>query len=278
MPATGRWLREVEADVLRHIAAADCVFCFLDYDGTLSPLVSTPDQARPLPDTAAVLGALAESPGVRVALVTGRTVTEIRRLIDVPGIYYVGIHGLEICLPDGSLELSERVAVIRAALPPIKRQIEQALGTRPGILIEDKGLALACHYRLASRTDAAKARETVAAVARSYQRRGVQIAVRHGHEVIEIRSAFVNKGKTVCRLLGTRHPSALAVYVGDDQTDEDAFELLPPESITIRVGSTMAATAARYRVADPDEVLSFLRALVDSRRGLEKATAEAFES
>jgi trehalose 6-phosphate phosphatase len=278
MPATGRWLREVEADVLRRIAAADCVFCFLDYDGTLSPLVSTPDQARPLPDTPAVLGALAESPGIRVALVTGRTVTEIRRLIDVPGIYYVGIHGLEICLPDGSLELSERVAVIRAALPPIKRQIEQALGNRPGILIEDKGLALACHYRLASRADAARARETVAAVARSYQRRGVQIAVRHGHEVIEIRSAFVNKGKTVCRLLGTRHPTALAVYVGDDQTDEDAFELLPPESITIRVGSTMAATAARYRVADPDEVLGFLRALVDSRRGLEKAAPPALES
>jgi len=278
MRATARLLREVEVDVLQRIAAADRVFCFLDYDGTLSPLVPTPDQARPLPGAAAVLGALAELPGIRLALVTGRTVTEIRRLIDVHGIYYIGIHGLEICLPDGSVELSERVGVIRAMLPAIKQQIEQALGNRPGILIEDKGLALACHYRLASRADAARARETVAAVARSYQRRGVQIAVTHGHEVIEIRSAFANKGKTVCRLLGTQDPLALAVYIGDDQTDEDAFELLPPESITIRVGPTPLTTTARYRVADPGEVLRFLRALVDYRRGPEQAAAQAVES
>jgi trehalose-phosphatase len=275
---TVRCLREAQADVLRRIAAADSVFCFLDYDGTLSPLASAPGQARPLPDTAAVLGTLVQLPGMRVALVTGRTVTEIRRFLDVPGIYYVGIHGLEICLPDGSVELSERVAVIRAALPPIKQQIEQAMVNCPGILIEDKGLALACHYRLASRADAARARETVAAVARSYQRRGVQIAVTHGHEVVEIRSAFVNKGKTACRLLGTQDPLALVVYIGDDQTDEDAFERLPPESITIRVGPTTLATAARYRVEDPGEVLRFLRALIDSRRNLELAGARASKS
>jgi len=277
MPATARWLREVEADVLQRIAAAHCAFCFLDYDGTLSPLAPTPGQARPLPGAAAVLAALAESPGIRVALVTGRTVTEIRRLVDVPGIYYIGIHGLEICLPDGSFELSEHAAVVRAALPPIKQQIEQAIGKRPGILIEDKGLALACHYRLASRAEAARARETVAAVASSYQWRGVQIAVTHGHEVIEIRSALVHKGNTACRLLGTQGPLALAVYIGDDQTDEDAFELLPPESITVRVGPTPLTTAARYRVADPGEVLRFLRALLDCRRGPELAAAQAFE-
>jgi trehalose-phosphatase len=271
---TARWLREVEADVLRRIATASSVFCFLDYDGTLSPLAATPDAAAPLAGTALVLQALAAAPQTQVALVTGRTIADIRRHLDVPGIYYVGIHGLEIGFPSGAIELSDSVAVVRSVLPAIKRQIEQALENLPGILIEDKGVALACHYRLAARADAARARQTVATIAQTYQRRGAQIAVTHGHEVVEIRSAFANKGKTVCRLLAAYGPSAQAVYIGDDQTDEDAFRLLPPESITIRVGPAVAATAARYRVEQPSEVLSILRAMVTCRSGLEKVAAE----
>ena len=259
-------LREVEAAGLQRIATAACVFCFLDYDGTLSPLAPTPGTAVPLAGTAALLQELAAAPGTQVALVTGRTIADVRRFLDVSGIYYIGVHGLEIGLPNGTVELSESVAVIRSVLPAIKRQIEQAVGSRPGILIEDKGLALACHYRLASRADAASAHQTVTAIAQDYQRRGTHIAVTHGHEVVEIRSAFATKGKTVCRMLAAHGPSALAVYIGDDQTDEDAFKVLPPESITIRVGPAAVPTAARYRVEGPSEVLHFLRAMVERRR------------
>jgi trehalose 6-phosphate phosphatase len=272
------WLREVEAAVLQRIATAERVFCFLDYDGTLSPLAPTPDAAAPLAGTAPLLQELAGLPGTQVALVTGRTVADLRRFLDVPGICYIGVHGLEISFPNGSVELSESVAMVRSVLRAIRRQVEEALGGRPGILIEDKELALACHYRLASHADAASARRVVAAIAQSYQRRGVQIAVTHGHAVIEIRSAFANKGKTVRRLLGTHGPSALPVYIGDDQTDEDAFRLLPPESVTIHVGPATTATAARYRLEDPGEVLRFLRAMVGRRRRPEQVPGEASET
>ncbi len=272
---SARWLREVEAADLQRIATAARVFCFLDFDGTLSPLAPTPGTAVPVAGTAALLQELAAAPGTQVALVTGRTVADVRRFLDVPGIYYIGVHGLEIGLPNGSVELSEGVAVIRSMLPAIKHQIERAVGSRPGILIEDKGLALACHYRLASRGDAAHAQQTVTAIAQDYQRRGAHVRVTHGHEVVEIRSAFANKGKTVCRLLAAYGPSALAVYIGDDQTDEDAFKALPPESVTIRVGPAAVPTAARYRVEGPSEVLHFLRALVDRRRMRALAAAPA---
>lgn len=262
-----RWLRDAEAAVRQRLTAAERVFCFLDYDGTLSPLAPTPDAATPLAGTAALLQELAATPEVAVALVTGRTIADLRRLLDVPGIYYVGIHGLEIGLPNGNVELSESVAAMRTVLPAIKRQIEQALVNRPGALIEDKGLAIACHYRLASRADGAFIRDTVSAIAQSYRRRGARISLLHGHEVIEIRSAFANKGKTVCCLLATAGPSALAVYIGDDRTDEDAFKLLPPDSITIRVGPALTRTAARFRVEDPGEVLPFLRTIIACRRG-----------
>jgi trehalose 6-phosphate phosphatase len=270
---TARGLCTAEADVLQVIAAAHSVFCFVDYDGTLARLAPTPDAAKPLPGAAALLQALAAAPRTQVALVTGRTIANLRSLLDVPGIYYVGIHGLEIEFPDGIVEWSESVAVVRSVLPAIKQQIAQALGSRPGVLIEDKGLALAYHYRLASRADAAATREVVQTVAERTQRDGAPIAVMHGHEVAEIRSAFANKGRAVCQLLAAHAPAALAVYIGDDQTDEDAFRLLPPESITIRVGPATVPTAARYRVADPDEVLRLLRAIVEQRRGRELGSA-----
>ena len=270
-------LGEVEADVVQRIARAPSVFCFLDYDGTLAPVVATPDAASPLSGTAAVLQALAGRPGTQVALVTGRSVADLRRLLDVPGIYYVGIHGLEVCFPNGTVELSESVAAMRSVLPAIKREMEQTLASCPGILIEDKGLALACHYRLTSPGDGASARETVAAIAEIHQRRGAPVMVTHGHEVVEVRSALANKGKTVCQLLAACAPTALAVYIGDDQTDEDAFLSLPPESITIRVGPASVPTAARYRIADPDEVLRFLRLVVAHRHNRAPATAQTVD-
>jgi len=262
---TAVWLQEVEDAVLQRIAAAERVFCFLDYDGTLSRLAPTPDAATPLPGTAAQLRALAVLPGTQVALVTGRTIADLRRYLDVPGLYYIGVHGLQIQFPNGVAQVSEGAAVVRSILPAIKRQIERALVDLPGILIEDKEMALACHYRLASRVDAATARQTVATVARNYQRHGVHITVTHGHEVVEIRPAFSNKGKAVCQLLAARGPSALAVYIGDDQTDEDAFALLPEESITIRVGPATTPTAARYRIPEPEDVLRFLGTMTESR-------------
>jgi trehalose 6-phosphate phosphatase len=265
------WLGEVEGALLQRIAAADRLFCFLDYDGTLAPLAPTPDKAYPLPGTTALLNDLVADPGTQVAVVTGRTVHAIRRILDVRGLYYIGIHGLEIRLPSGAIEMSEGVAIVRSILPALKQQLQHALGGRPGILIEDKGPALACHYRLASREDAGAARQRVTAVAQTYQRRGVKIVVRQGHEVVEVRPAYVNKGKTACMLLAANGPAALAVYIGDDQTDEDAFTLLPSDSITIRVGPPTVPTVARYRVDEPEDVHRFLRAVIEHRRGQRSA-------
>jgi trehalose-phosphatase len=259
-------LREVEATVLQRIAAAPSVFCFLDYDGTLAPLAPTPDAAAPLPGTAVLLQDLAAVSGVQVALVTGRTIADVRRFLDVDGIYYVGIHGLETRFPNGTSELSEAAAQVGSTLVSIRAQVEEALGTRPGVLIEDKGLALAFHYRLASRADATTVRRSVSAIADTHRRRGAPIAITHGHEVIEIRPLEANKGRAACRLLAPFSLPVLAVYIGDDQTDEDAFTLLPVDAITIRVGPATVSTAARYCVADPDEVHDFLRALIKQRR------------
>jgi len=255
---TSAWLRDAEDHLLQRLGAAAHVFCCLDYDGTLAPLAPSPDEAAPLPGTAALLRQLTAAPGTAVAVVTGRTIDDVRRFLDVPGVYYVGIHGLEVRLPTGEMQAAADGDAMRPTLQKIAARLRDALGSRPGILIEDKGAALACHYRLASPSDAAMARALMAALAQEYERDG--IALIYGHEVAELRPQGVSKGQTVCALLAAHGANSLAVYIGDDETDEDAFRMMPPDAVTIRV-APVTTTAARYVVTSPVEVQHFLRSL-----------------
>lgn len=261
----GQPLREHVDAVLQQVAGAPSVFCFLDYDGTLVALAQTPDHAAPPSSIAPLLAQLAAAPGTRVAVVTGRTIADLRRFIDVPGLFYVGIHGLEIQLPNGEMQIRDEVVAMRAALPLIKQQVQHALAARQGILLEDKGAALACHYRLASRADAALAHRVLQDVIEEAQRRGVPVVLMRGHEVTEIRPAGVDKGKAICALLRQHAPDALPIYVGDDFTDEDAFAQLPPAAITVRVGASDQPTQARFRLAEPSDVHGFLNAVLRAR-------------
>ena len=260
------WLHTMGSEVASVLARAARVFGFFDYDGTLAPLAPTPDAAVPLPGSVALLHALVAQPGVDVAIVSGRPIADVRRFIDVPGAYYVGVHGAELCVPDGPVHLAEGVEAVRPVLSEIRLRLQQAVGERTGVLIEDKGAAVACHYRLADVADAVAARAAVTALTEEYQRRGVPITVSDGHAVREIRPAAVDKGTAVYALLAVYAPDALPVYVGDDRTDEDAFAALPPFAITIRVGTAEEPTRARYRVETPAAVQEFLRMLLAVHR------------
>lgn len=262
----GQPLHAYSAEILARIGCAAEVFCFLDYDGTLARLAPTPDAARPLPGTAALLTRLVATPGTSVALVTGRTIADLRRFVAVAGLFYIGVHGVEIQLPDGAWYQRADVAAVRAALPRIRQQLAQDVGPRPGILYEDKGAALACHYRLAARADAARLRATAQATVVAYQRRGLPLVLASGHEVVELRPAGINKGDAVRALLADHAHAALPLYVGDDVTDEEAFARLPEQAITVRVGPRGQPTRARYRVATPEEVQQLLTAVVHRRR------------
>lgn len=251
--------------VLDQIAAALRLFCFIDYDGTLANIVASPELAYPHDKVPELLLALTRSPGVDVAIVSGRTLASLHALLEVPGLYYVGTHGVETQLPNGAVSLANGVAVIRSLLPRLKRQLEGALQAFPGVVLEDKGAALACHYRRVAADDAASVRDIVAQQVRAYRQRGTPLDILHGHQVVEIRPLSINKGKAVSELFARYGSGALAIYIGDDQTDESAFQALPANAITVRVG-TPQFTAARYQVADPEEVVTFLAAILKTRQ------------
>jgi trehalose 6-phosphate phosphatase len=242
----------------------DVWFC-LDYDGTLAPIAATPEAATPLPGTERVLDDLARSSGVHIAIVTGRSISSVRRLLDVPHAYYIGTHGLELRAPGSATEESPLAAQVRPALQEIARRVRAKADAWPEILVEAKGAAVACHYRNAEPEIAVTARNFLIEQCKEFVARDVPITTLQGQSVLEVLPAGVNKGDAIRGLLDRGPEDALPFFVGDDETDESAFVRLPDNAITIRVGPETAQTAARYKLGSCDELQRFLRLIAACR-------------
>lgn len=254
-------------EVLSRLQQAREIFCGLDYDGTLAPIAPRPDAAMPYPGTEALLLALAATNGTRVAIVTGRSIADVGRFLDLAPVYYVGVHGYEVRRPGATVEASRTALQTRQQWPRLATEVARRLAGIAGIFLEDKGVAVAAHYRGVPPADAVRTCAIVEEVGSEHLARGESIEILHGHSVIELRPTGIDKGKTLCELIAADAPGSLALYIGDDRTDEDAFRALPPGSITVRVGPAGSETAADYSVAGPADVHAFLRQLLHARLG-----------
>jgi len=128
--------------------------------------------------------------------------------------------------------------------------------------LEDKGTALALHYRMASERVAVNARSEFVRAVRRHQQQGVALEILAGKEVIEAKPVATNKGEAAVYLLKRFGGTALPVYCGDDLTDEFAFHRLNKQGMTILVTETPRATAAAYYLRNPNEIYEFFQHLV----------------
>ena len=249
-------------DRLRALAAdraARPLLIALDFDGTLSPLQDDPSTSRLAPGGEAVLARLAARPDVTLALVSGRAMDSLAALAPVPeGTVLVAGHGAERArvtaegldrrparLTD---EQSEELATLRAA-------VERVTRGREGVWVESKPTAVVLHTRLADRDVAAKARDEALALGTRAAR------VLAGKDVVELLVLPVDKGTALTALraeLGT----PVVLYAGDDATDENAFVVLGPDDVTVKVGP--GQTRAAHRVADPAALVAVLGLLADA--------------
>jgi trehalose-phosphatase len=240
-----------EIDTL--VAHAEELVIVLDYDGTLTPIVDRPEDAVLGARMRVTLEALARR--FPVAVLSGRALADVRDRVAVEGITYAGSHGFEIEGPDVTFV---HPAAERAA--PLVRHttamLRGALGAVPGIVIEDKPFGVATHYRLAPDAEPRVATEVRAALERTSGLRLVK-----GKMVMELVPDIEwNKGRALEWLLGKLNRSdAFAIYVGDDRTDEDAFEALAStRGFGILVAEAPRPTAATRWLRDPEDVGAFL--------------------
>ena len=200
---------------------------------------------------------LRDCPQVFIALISGRALEDLYGLIKIPGITYVGNHGLEIRNPSG-IHKKMLSASRQKEMQQIQEMLKANLGTLPGMFLEDKESTLSVHYRLVAREEQEKvARE----LERFKKKWGARWAVIAGKMVFEIRPRVdFHKGKAVRDLLknAPRLP-VLPFYFGDDQTDEDAFRFLKGRGITVFVGPSAGPSDAEYYLQNPAEVLEILK-------------------
>jgi trehalose-phosphatase len=243
------------------------IYLFLDYDGTLAPIADTPRGAVTPGRIKKLLLRLSEMPDCAVAIVSGRKLSDLERRIRLKNIVYAGNHGFEIKGPKIKFE-SPVPARYRRSLEEIKAGLRRQLSAIKGAVVEDKGFSLGVHYRLAAGKDIPAVKNIFYAATLIHEVRNI-ITVKTGKMALEIRPSMPwDKGRVVLWLLGrqlfamrNRKKKILPVYIGDDTTDEDAFESLKGRGMTIFVGKPKK-TKARFYLKDTEEVAEFLEGIL----------------
>ena len=250
------------AHVPEIVGAGDELAVFLDYDGTLTPIVSQPDQAVLIDSTRAILCTLAAK--MPVAILSGRDLKDVRKRVDMDRIVYAGSHGFDIAGPRGLRK--EMATEFLPRLDMVEKKLGDQLTGIPGARLERKRFSIAAHYRNVNESDVPKVERAVSEVAA----RHCELRKMDGKKVYELLPDIDwDKGKAVLWLLeglGLQLAKVRPIYIGDDRTDEDAFRALEKSGVGILVSEEPRPTAASYSLKEPTEVERFLRELVAALR------------
>jgi trehalose 6-phosphate synthase len=238
----------------RRMAQAPSRLLMLDYDGTLAPFHVERMQARPAEATLQILRDIIASDHTRVVLVSGRPAEEVATLVDGLAVTIVGAHGFERF---EHLEGTRQSTLTTAEMEGLTAAAAAARATGQGARVEEKPASVALHTRGLSPEESREAEEFAWKV-------WSPIAERYNLECrplsggVEIRSRHYHKGIAVETLLEEMPVDVFAVYIGDDDTDEDAFTTLAGRGAAIKVGSLDAQSAAPWRLAHSAAVCAFL--------------------
>mgnify|MGYP001214346701 CR=1 FL=1 len=234
---------------------------FLDYDGTLTPIVARPELAVLTDEMRTAIGRLAAA--APVAVISGRDRADVARLVGLPGLIYAGSHGFDIAGP-ASLQIRHTQGLAFAgAVQRAAERLRAAIAPIAGALVEPKAFAVAVHYRQVP----AKMVPAVEAAVDGVLGEVPELHKTLGKKVFELRPRLDwDKGKALLWLLDAMKldgDDVLPFYLGDDVTDEDAFAAIAGRGIGILVGYPAWKTAARYVLDGPEQVRHFLERLAD---------------
>lgn len=253
----------------KRILAADRIRLFLDYDGTLAEFAPTPDIIEPDPYLADLVSRLANHPRILTSVVSGRRLEHVQQLLPVTGVLMAGSYGVEMILPDGTSSARISHELIRPVLERVKAGWFQLLEGRPGYFLEDKDWTVAIHGRHATDGEEEAVLQTglsqaQAALARLPQNQAAQFRILGGYKFVELGPFLANKGITITHLLEDRPwPCALPLFLGDDDKDEEAFEIIQQHGgMSLLVNRVPRSTFAEARVETPEDAREWLEFLL----------------
>ena len=250
------------------IRAASHILLLSDYDGTLTPIVSRPVEAVLSSEVRDELNQISERPNFSVGIVSGRSLSEIKMMVGLNGIYYAGNHGLEIEGP-GINFVSPSARAAQSRMKDLSVQLSARFGSIEGVIIEDKGLSLSVHYRLVKEGEEKTIGDIFRQITTPWLNEG-KIRVTSGKKVWEVRPPIDwHKGKAVETISqkikkSLKIEQPLTLYLGDDTTDEDAFKVLHyPKGWSVFVGPENPSSNADFFLNSTSEVSTFLSRLLE---------------
>jgi trehalose 6-phosphate phosphatase len=257
-------------DVQRRLTQAERLLLFLDYDGTLANFAPTPQHVQPDPELIDLIERLAHHPRFRVAVVSGRRLSHVQKLIPVPGVLLTGTYGIELQTPEGTRIDRLDYDRLRPTLEALRPRWADLIAGRQGFFLEDKGWALALHARFADKTEADQV------LADAWHLAGAALdqadpewfRLLGGHKFLEIGPRLAHKGLTVAYLLDHYPwPGALPLYMGDDDKDEEAFGVIEVRGgIAVVVAAEPRDTKADLRLESPQAARHWLEILLVDHR------------
>ncbi|MFC1837756.1 trehalose-phosphatase [Thermodesulfobacteriota bacterium] len=228
----------------------------LDYDGTLAPFHQERDRAHPYSGVTDILKKIQNSGKTRLIIVSGRNIEDIISLLgleQLPEIW--GGHGFERLLPGSNLQRREISASCSLKLQEAFRWVKEH-GYESNC--EHKGSSLAFHWR-GQKEEIKEKLEDLVSRAWKPLTKGQDLEIHPFDGGLELRCAGMHKGDVIRQILDESSEDAMIAYLGDDQTDEDAFRALKGKGLSVLVRETRRSTLADYWITPPDQLLDFLQ-------------------
>lgn len=253
-------------DQLKELVLSRRPVVFLDFDGTLADIVEDPASAVLVDGAAEALRALAAR--CPVAVISGRDLEDVRARVNVDGVWYAGSQGFELVAPDGTHFENAAATCAIDTVADAATQLAKALGDTAGVVVEHKRFAVSIHYRNADPAAVDRVITTVCRLGRSERLRVTQ-----GRKIIELGPNVAwDKGRTPDWLVEqivandrvADSPTALPIYIGDDITDEAAFDAVQFDGVGIAVRHDEGGdrlSAARFSLESPSAVCEFIQRL-----------------
>ncbi len=250
-----RYILDCTDEIKKRIAGRE-IFVFTDYDGTLSPIVESPEDARISDDLIDILSKLKMT--IPVAVISGRRLEDLRKRVGIEGMIYAGNHGAEVF--DGKCTvINQESSVDTDLLNAFMERLRSALSHIEGVVIENKGITVSIHFRKVNSKYLWELLSIFRKTAKNYEG---AFRITHGKKVIEIRPVNIwNKGIAVSWILENMANAVYPVYIGDDTTDEDAYKAIDGKGISVSIGKN---PEAEFYLKNQSEVKDFLKWLLNN--------------
>jgi len=242
-------------DWLKGVMDEKRISLFLDYDGTITPIVARPERATLTYQMREILRALSKT--YPTAIVSGRSLADVRQRVGITDLTYAGNHGTEIWSSDFTM-IFDAGGSYKKALERLVPALEALVRSHRGVIMEHKGQSITIHYRLIDTRSAEAFAQRYARVVEKAAEEGV-VRLARSKKAVEIRpAADWNKGSAVDWIL-ERKPflGTYPIYIGDDETDKDGYRALKGRGISVHVGHEIEE--ADYYLVAQTEVRTLLK-------------------